>query len=282
MAEIRLLGEDDRAAVETLLELHAETSMFLRSNLAQAGFHYGGQRLQAEYFGRATADTLHDIVAHCWNGVLLLQTPNIDRELIVHAVEQSNRGVSGVIGPWPQVQVAIEALGFRSRPRDLDSCEDLFSLRLTNLSVPAALEECDCRLASSSDVDRLAPWRVIYDRETLGKQTNLEAAREQLRPSIAAGTTYVLDKDGEALAMTQFNAVLSDCVQVGGVFAPPSLRRQGYARSVVAGSLLHRQEQGVERAILFTGKENIAARKAYESLGFRHIGDYGVVLFDET
>src|SRR5204863_106038 len=58
----------------------------------------------------------------------------------------------------------------------------------------------------------------------------------------------------------------------------PELRGRGYARSVVAGSLLAARKQGIARAVLFADPANAAARRAYLSLGFRIVGDYGLVL----
>ena len=66
------------------------------------------------------------------------------------------------------------------------------------------------------------------------------------------------------------------------VWTPPELRSQGYGRAAVAASLLAVQEEGVHTAILFTGEENIPAQKAYEALGFRHIGDYRITLLKEA
>jgi predicted GNAT family acetyltransferase len=37
----------------------------------------------------------------------------------------------------------------------------------------------------------------------------------------------------------------------------------------------------VERAILFTAHDNVAAQNAYEALGFRRIGDYGLLILDD-
>jgi predicted GNAT family acetyltransferase len=57
------------------------------------------------------------------------------------------------------------------------------------------------------------------------------------------------------------------------------MRGRGYARAVVAGSLLSARAAGVARAILFTGQDTARARRAYLALGFQIIGDYGLVLF---
>jgi predicted GNAT family acetyltransferase len=49
----------------------------------------------------------------------------------------------------------------------------------------------------------------------------------------------------------------------------------------VARSLLDARSDGVERAVLFTGDANIAARKAYAALGFRRVGDYRLSILQD-
>jgi len=80
------------------------------------------------------------------------------------------------------------------------------------------------------------------------------------------------------VAYSVFNAMLPDIVQIGGVWTPPECRGRGYARSVVAGSLVAARTQGVARAVLFADPLNAAARAAYLSIGFAIVGDYGLVL----
>ena len=70
-------------------------------------------------------------------------------------------------------------------------------------------------------------------------------------------------------------------MQIGGVWTPPSLRSRGYGRAAVAASLLDARAEGVRVAILFTGKGNVPACRAYEALGFQVIGDYRLVLLKE-
>ena len=84
-------------------------------------------------------------------------------------------------------------------------------------------------------------------------------------------------EQGAPVAYSAFNARLPEIVQVGGVWTPPDRRGRGYARAVVAGSLLEARAEGVRRAVLFTS--NPMARRAYEALGFRKIGEYGLVIF---
>ena len=76
------------------------------------------------------------------------------------------------------------------------------------------------------------------------------------------------------------NAKFKPFNQVGGVWTPVSERGQGYARMVVAGSLQHATEQGYSMSVLFTDDLNIGAQKAYESLGYKHIGEFGLYMVD--
>jgi predicted GNAT family acetyltransferase len=42
--------------------------------------------------------------------------------------------------------------------------------------------------------------------------------------------------------------------------------------------LLEAKQEGVRQGILFTEITNHPAQRAYEALGFRRIGDYGLIL----
>jgi predicted GNAT family acetyltransferase len=82
--------------------------------------------------------------------------------------------------------------------------------------------------------------------------------------------------------MCAFTARVPECVQLGGVWTAPSDRSRGYARSVVAFALLSAQREGVKRSVLFTDRGNHPARRAYEALGYRQVGRYGLVLFSDA
>src|SRR6187401_3200341 len=95
---------------------------------------------------------------------------------------------------------------------------------------------------------------------------------------VADGSGFVLVVEGEVVAYSGFNARLPEVVQVGGVWTPRAARGRAFARAVVAGSLRTARNEGVRRAILFTDRHNVAARRAYVAIGFEPIGDYGLVL----
>ena len=46
-----------------------------------------------------------------------------------------------------------------------------------------------------------------------------------------------------------------------------------------AGSLVAAKAAGVGRSVLFTPKDNASAQAAYRAIGFRIVGEYGLVAF---
>ena len=279
----RMLGSEDEEALEAFLLTHADSSMILRSNLRAGGLVYRSKPYQADYMAMVNGNQVVGVAAHAWNGNLLLQVPEEIMELMHAFAQHIKRPVKDIIGPMSQVTSARKALGLSSVPTALDSRQDLFSLQLSQLAVPEALQASrfQCWHSQKEDLDLLIPWSVAYMMEALHEKETPElwsSCRQSIESNHSERMLWVLLDGDRLVSMAAFNARLPDCVQVGGVWTPPELRDRGYARCAVAGSLLEAREKGAERAILFT--DDAAARRAYLALGFHIIGDYGIVLFN--
>lgn len=284
--DIRTLSAGDEAALEDFLAPHAASSMFLRANSRAAGLVDRGAALQGTYVAAIEGGAIAAVAAHFWNGMLVLQAPEPRKlESVARAaVARSGRELRGLVGPHRQVEDARAALGLRDRSTALDSREELYDLDLGRLRVPEALASgrLDCRAPLPAELDLVAGWRVAYSVEALGIPDGPDLAatsRVEIDRLHREGSQWVLVDGGNLVSYSAFNARLPDVVQVGGVWTPPDLRGKGYGRAVVAGSLLAARTEGVGRAVLFTGEENRSARAAYEALGFRVVGDYGLVIF---
>jgi predicted GNAT family acetyltransferase len=178
----------------------------------------------------------------------------------------------------------MDALKAEPANLQVDETELLYILPLDQLSVPAALATGALygRPTAACDLDQVADWWMAYGVEILGEQdttTGREQRRIQAESAIAEARTWVLEEHSRLVAMSSFNARIREAVQIGGVYTPPALRGQGYARAVVAASLLGARSQGAHLATLFTGVHNLAAQRAYEALGFQVVGDYRLVTF---
>ena len=168
----------------------------------------------------------------------------------------------------------------------MDDAEKLYRLDLDGLVVPEGLRSgrWAVRRIEARDVDFVVDCKVGLSVESLHEE-DTPALRESLRASVERSVgerrTWVLEDGGLPVATSNFNAAIREAVQIGGVYTPPPYRRRGYARSVVAASLLDARADGAETAILFTGHDNLPAQRAYTALGFRQIGEYRLLMLRE-
>jgi uncharacterized protein len=280
---IRILKSEDEFALEAFLLPQVESSMFLMGNMRAAGLEDHGQMYQGTYSAKFEDGKIVGVVAHYWNKNLVMQAPGDPMPLCVEAVKGSGRPIRGLIGPSHQVEVAQKALGIPSVNARTDGTEKLYRLDLEGLVVPGNLAtgKVKARRIKYEDIDLLTGWNIAYAVEALGAEDGPELrqeSQEDSERSVREKRTWVVEEDGRPVGCSSFNTMIKEAVQVGGVWTPPDLRNRGYARAVVAASLLDARAEGVKKGILFTGEENIAAQKAYESLGFRSIGDYRLLL----
>jgi uncharacterized protein len=279
VTQLRLLAPEDVPALERFRAVHRDGSMFLRSNLRRVGVVYRDAPWHATYVGAFDGDELAGVVAHGWNGMLLVQTPTSDPTIARECVARSGRKVTGLSGPLEHVRCALAALGMEQGPFALNADERLYALSLDELIVPADLPGLECRPPRADERDRLLAFRVAYDIETLGGTDSDETrarAAGFLDAQLADGNAWVAVSDGQIVSLSAFNAALPDIVQLGGIYTPPVERGRGFARAAVAAALVAARARGASRAVLFT--QNPSAIRCYEALGFRRVGDYGLVL----
>lgn len=281
----RALGPGDEAKLEFFLAQTPESSMFLRSNLARAGIVDRGEPFQGSYAGAFEDGRLVGAAALYWNGNLMIQCPPaLAAKLVAETLAVAlPRPATGLIGPCAQVEAAMEIPPFSLRRARLAARQDLYALALAEWTPPPLPSaEFDAGFARDSERPTLSEWRFAYNRETLargdGEAERREAAAEIDR-AVGDGNGFVLRLGGKPVAYAGINAKLPDIVQIGGVYVPQAERDQGYGRAVTAGLLAAVKAKGVRHAILFTGIENVPAKFCYESLGFRVVGDYAVVLY---
>ncbi len=258
--------------------------MFLLSALRAHGIVDRGQPFQGTYVGARRGDELVGVVVHYRRGNLALNAPTHASELSTRATELSGRPVAGAVGPEAQVDAVESALGLGPPGRgvQMDERETLYRLDLAGLVEPAALREGTVRgrAFAAEDLETMVAWTVRYRVESAGDPDDA-ALRRRVEDTLASEVGdghWLLEKDGELVAKTAFNARLPDAVQIGGVWTPHANRGRGYARCVLASHLQWVRRQGVATAILFTGDGNLPARRAYDALGFRPVGRYRVLI----
>jgi RimJ/RimL family protein N-acetyltransferase len=281
---LRVLVPGDEPALGAFLRAREESSMLMLGNLARGGIVDRGERFNGTYVGRFRDGALEGVVAHCWNGNVLVQAADASADHVLRAAQRSGRSVKGLIGPWEQVAPLRAIRPFSEWPVQLDAHEILYALQLERLRVPPLLASGRARVrrAKPAELDTLVEWGLEYGEEALNEPRSEEAAaseRASTARHIADGDVYVLELDGAPVAQSAGTASTETTVQIGGVWTPRELRRRGYARAVVAGQLEIARSEGKNRSVLFTQKTNIAAQRAYEAIGYVRIGEYGLIHF---
>jgi len=284
--EIRVVEAADAPRVVEFLLRHLDSSIILLSNIEKAGVVDRGEPLQATYAARFDPQgAVTALAGHMWNGNIVLQGDAGLEQATLLASQRSGRAVQGILGPWASVCRARQALGLADTRARHDERELLFALDLGELVVPELLSApgVELRVPSERETETwVAAWRVEYCVESLGSPRTPEleqSSREGMKAWRDRGMLWVLLVDGEGVAMTAFNSTARGVVQVGNVYTPPPLRSRGYARAAVAASLVDARAAGAKRSTLFTAESHVAARRAYAALGYRPVGDYGLVLF---
>lgn len=281
VGEIRELDPGDCSTVKEFLKTKRASSMFLLSNLATSGIVDGDQPFQGAYAGAFEEGALCGVLAHYWNGNLMPQAAVAHLpELLRVVLTASSRPIKGMVGLLSQCEVLIASLGIPAGDFQLFERERLYCLSADSLVIPPSAGRV--RRARPADVEGLVSLYTAYNVEALNESADeaLASASRDVERRLVSATQWVLPDQvtGAIVSACTFNATSMPVVQIGGVYTPFALRGKGYARACVAGALMQAFNDGFAEAVLFTGKENVPAWRAYEAIGFCAIDEFCVAL----
>ena len=268
----------EEIALREFLSAHLDSSMFLPGNLEEHGL--AGEAAHAcRYWCLGSVHS--GVFARSLGGMVMMQAPQADAAAWREAARLLiGQDVAGIVGEAVQV-FAFTAAADWPGSLNMDSVEPGYSLDLDALVMPPLPAEFElCPLAA---LDRMTAeiWREGYVIET--GMAAPHRARGQAVKEIAhyleRGMHRMLMRDGLPVAMTGFNSIAGDAVQVGGVWTPPELRGREYARCAVALHLAEARARGARRGFLFAA--SAMAARAYKAIGFQRAFDFGWRLYSD-
>ncbi len=123
--------------------------------------------------------------------------------------------------------------------------------------------------ATSAETDKLF---TFYERS----ETMKAKSRESLRFTIENNQMFYLKKTGKPVsaALTHCENTLAGLI--GGVYTPKKMRGKGYAKYCMQ-ALMQSLRQEQKTPCLFYEKNNMAAKKLYQNLGFQPHGEWVVI-----
>jgi predicted GNAT family acetyltransferase len=274
---LRMAEDADAAALDVFLAQYAETSMFLRGNLAAHGLDNADHRHGTTYWLQERDGIV--AVAACSNGgYLMCQAPEADSAFWQAAARVlEGRSINGMTGVPDQVDAWADALGLTRQAFSVKETEPLYRLDLTQIVHPKMVG-LELRKPEIDDADMLADWFRGYAHDTGITPTDGASGEVAADVFTRHPAARILMRWGEAVAMTSLNAQVDGTVQVGGVYVSSTKRGQGFAGAVVALQLAELAVGTAHTAILFAA--NAAAARAYERIGFCRVGSYEVAILE--
>jgi uncharacterized protein len=282
---IQDVTDSDLERVRAFLEAHLDSSLFLLSNLALFGPRRGDEPNSGNYRCAVEEGNVVAVFSLTRSGNLLVQAAGRAdlAAQILEACSGEPIDITGVVGDWPTAEALWALVCADPRFEPNVSIKDvLFSLSLTDAATSSHSPESSpaARALTVEDFDQWAPLNAAYLTElNLPLPLSLEERRKEFESRTRAQRWWGAFDADRLVAIAALNAVYANLGQVGGVYSPPGDRRKGFARAVmdrlISDSLT---EHHFERLVLFTGEDNIGARRLYESLGFQAGGSFALFL----
>ena len=155
----------------------------------------------------------------------------------------------------------------------------LFSLPLSKVKITSTTSDLKTRLLH---IDDYSQWdklnREFLIEESLPLQSDGEERKQSFEIKTKNKFWWGAFKDNDLISIGAYNARYKELGQIGGVYTPHKHRRKGYSR-ICMNQLISDSAKvhSLTDLILFTGETNTAAQGLYSSLGFKSIGDFGLV-----
>ena len=278
---VEAVAAANRAEAEAYLARHEDSAQFLINNLREQGpaltaHPHSGNFKAVRQDGRIVA-----MFCLSRQGNLIVQSDGDFSALILQACAMEPIALRGFIGEWNSVapiyrRFKVANPGYRP---SFESRDILFARPLRNDDA-ALVHDPRVRLLVEADFGQWLTLRRGYEAE-LGLPADMtdEQHREQFPDAIRTRRWWGLFEGATLRSQAALNSCGATIGQVGGVFTPPAHRQQHFARATMLHLLKDcRELHGHTRSILFTGGMNHSARRLYESIGYRRIGSFALIL----
>ncbi|MFS0885664.1 GNAT family N-acetyltransferase [Aeromicrobium sp. 179-A 4D2 NHS] len=131
-------------------------------------------------------------------------------------------------------------------------------------------------------VDELYPACVAMFTEEVGVHPesvgNPAGYRARVTQLVSMGWSWAIIEDGTVLFKTEVGAATDRGCQLQGVWVHPDLRGTGVAAPALASVVRQARRSVAPSVTLYVNDHNIAARRAYERVGFREVETFASIL----
>jgi GNAT superfamily N-acetyltransferase len=179
------------------------------------------------------------------------------------------------------VSIASETIDYDLM--ELDHASELRNTGRTPGSARAAGIEAGVlfRIPGPEDINGLFPLQAGYDQEEVLPRAavfNPAVCLYNLQAIISTGLVLAAEYEGRLVGKINVNAESFTRLQIGGVYVDPAFRGRGIGGAMIAEFIRLLGSRG-KGFTLFVKKQNAAARRVYDRIGFTKLADYRIDYF---
>jgi predicted GNAT family acetyltransferase len=266
-----------------LLKQYKETSLFLLSNLKDFGPRMGEVIYSGHFKCLIKNDQVIAVFVLTKIGNVLLQTDRKQdySDMILNACSDETIPIQGVIGEYSLAKNFWKALQrkFKTAQTHTHTKDILYQLDLTQVETSNAYDS-DVRLLTLSDFDEFDSLHIDFMKELhLDQGQTSETRYQNFSTAFNKQHWWGLFQNENLISIGAYNAHIEKMAQIGGIYTIPSMRQKGFSKRLMQQMIRDSiQIHKIEKLILFTQEDNRPARTLYESLGFKQIGEFGLIL----
>ncbi len=273
----RVLEARDLDEVRSLLSRDPISDVFVSSRLDVGGLD--PWRLGAEVWGYGERGRLESL---CYSGANLVpvQAGGDAVRAFADRARRQGRRCSSIVG----LSAAVDELWQLLQPhwggaRDVRPRQPVMAID----APPAVDPDPAVRLVQPGEIDILLPACVTMFTEEVGVSPLAGDGgalyRARVEELIVQGRAWARIENGHVLFKAEIGAATSAVCQVQGVWVHPSLRGKGMGASGTAAVVEQARASVAPVVSLYVNDFNLAARRAYEKVGFRQVSTFASVLF---
>ncbi len=274
---LRVLGPSDVSAALELIGRDPVTNVFAdyRTRITQLDTRWLGGEMWGWFEDGELASMCH-VGA---NLVPIAATATACAAFVERALRGGPRS-STIVGPQPAVAEIWDGLtGHWPEPRDFrwDQPHLVATVRSPVPSDPLV------RRTRKEEVDVLYPACVAMYTEEVGISPESDGGRDLYRARVnqlvGRGWSFSRIEDGRVLFKAEVACATPNACQIQGVYVDPSVRGQGLGTAGMASVVDLCLREVAPAVSLYVNAHNLAARTAYEKVGFEQTDTFATIMF---
>lgn len=272
----------DTKEVLEFLGRHKASSQFLIQNLSYKGPNLGNDPYSGNFKVIKNNEIIEAVfyIAKCGN-IYAQAKDDQHTDLILTECLKEEISVKGFVGQWDILNPIYRSYVYKN-PKFVpnnESKEVLYQLCL-NRFVVKNLKNNAIRFLESSDFENWKLLRSAYFEElNLKSELSEKQLQARFELSVSRNLWWGYFYDEKLVSIAGLNSSVKDIGQVGGVYTVKSYRKKSFSKSTMLQLVADCKELHKHTtSVLFTGENNTAARKLYESIGYEKIGYFMLVL----